>query len=146
MLIIMKTVLKYESRVQENLIGLLLILIILAFIFQKIISIILIVDFFLIAIFQYSINIIKFLKKEYPKTISRKVYIFLSTYSVLVFLWLISSKFLDTDFFNAFFSLAIWSLIILPPILIIQSLLISYSDKNLKDEESKYLKDEESNI
>lgn len=126
----MKTVLKYESRVQEYLVGLLLILIIVAVMGIKYISIILIVDFFLIAIFQYTINLIKFFQKEFPKTNSRKIYVFLSTYSVLVFLGLISSKFFDTSFLDSFFGLTIWSLVILPPILIIQSLIISYSDKN----------------
>jgi len=130
----MKTVLKYESRIQEITVGLLLILIVLAVIGQNFLSIILLIDFILIAIFQYSINLIKFFQKEYPRAISRKVYIFLSTYSLLIFFGLLFFKYLDLDFSANFFSLAIFSLVILPPILIIQSLLISYSDKNLNNE------------
>ena len=132
----MKTILKHESRVQENLIGLLFILIILAYIVERYVPIIIIVDIFLIAIFQYSINLIKFFQRDYLKTNSRKAYIFLSTYSLLMFLGLISFNLFNLNLSNFFINLFIWSLVILPPILIIQSLLISYSDKNLIDEKS----------
>ncbi|UQB69771.1 hypothetical protein [Epilithonimonas zeae] len=125
----MKTILKYESRIQENLIGLLLILIIATVARVDWLWILLLVDFILIAIFQYTINLIKFFQKSYKKTLSRKIYVFLSTYCLLMFLGLISFKVFDKDFSASFFNFCIWSLVIFPPILIIQSLIISYSDK-----------------
>jgi len=125
----MKTILKYESRIQENLIGLLLILIIATVARVDLLGVVLLVDFFLIAIFQYTINLIKFFQRSYTNTLSRKIYVSLSTYSVIMFLVLLSYNFFDLDFSDIFFSLSIWSLVIFPPILIIQSLLISYSDK-----------------
>lgn len=132
----MKTILKYESRVQENLIGLLLILIIATVAGLDFLGIVLLIDFFLIAIFQYTINLTKFLQRNYKNTLTRKIYVFLSTYSLLMFLGLISFKLFDLNLSNFFLNLFIWSLVILPPILIIQSLLISYSDKNIFYEKS----------
>ena len=125
----MKTILKYESRIQENLIGLLLILIIATVARVYFLGTVLLIDLILIAIFQYTINLIKFFQRSYTKTLSRKIYVSLSTYSVIMFLVLLSYNFFDLDFSDIFFSLSIWSLVIFPPILILQSLLISYSDK-----------------
>lgn len=82
----MKTVLKYESRIQEIIVGLLLFIIILLIAIDKdIIFTLLLIDFFLIAIFQYSINLIKFFQKLHPKTICRKMYVVISTYCILIF-------------------------------------------------------------
>jgi len=125
----MKTILKYESRIQENLIGLLLILIIGTVAKVDFLGTFLLIDFILIAIFQYTINLIKLFHRYYINTLSRKIYVFLSTYCLLMFVGLLSFKLFDLDFSPLFFNLFIWSLVIIPPILIIQSLLISYSDK-----------------
>jgi len=130
----MKTILKYESRIQENLIGLLLILIIATVARVYFLGTVLLIDLILIAIFQYTINLIKFFQRSYTKTLSRKIYVLLSTYCLLMFLGLLSFKLFDSDFSAFFFNLFIWSLIVFPPILIIQSLIISYSDKNLSNE------------
>jgi len=126
----MKTILKYESRIQETLIGLLLILIIGIVAKVDFLGTLLLIDFILIAIFQYTINLIKFFQKSYTNTFSRKIYFSLSSYCLLMFVGLLSFKLFGLDFSPFFFNLFIWSLVIIPPILIIKSLIISYSDKN----------------
>ncbi|TDX86957.1 hypothetical protein [Epilithonimonas xixisoli] len=135
----MKTILKYDSQIQSFTIALFL----LSFIFIKffsddIISKLIVGEFFLIAIVQYTNNLIKFFSKEYIRTDSRYVYIFLSSYVVIGFIILILLSIFDIAKGNIplrhFFELLVISWMILSPILIIQSLLISYSDKNLNNE------------
>ncbi|WP_185205340.1 hypothetical protein [Chryseobacterium sp. C3] len=96
----MKTVLTYDLRIQQSLILLFLATILAAIITkQEFLGVIIIVEFFLIAVAQYSLNIIKAFSKKYVKTDSREVYVFISTYVVIGFLILILSslfKFEDT--------------------------------------------------
>lgn len=129
----MKTILTYDLRIQQSLILLFLATILAAIITkQEFLGVIIIVEFFLIAIAQYSLNIIKAFSNKYVKTDSRKVYVFISTYVVIGFLILILSslfKFEDTEQnLKNIFELMVMSWIFLSPILIIQSLMISFFD------------------
>lgn len=130
----MKTILKYDSRIQLILI-LILMLTILAGIlskqnfFFKVFCII----FFLLAIVQYTLNIIKFFSKYYVKTDSRKIYILLSTYVVIGFLTGILSLIFDLTLLKNIFEIMTMSWIVLSPILIIFSLSISSSDSISKN-------------
>ncbi|HAO07621.1 MAG TPA: hypothetical protein DCQ50_11645 [Chryseobacterium sp.] len=137
----MKTILTYDLRIQQSLILLFLATILAAIITkQQFLGVVIIVEFFLIAIAQYSLNIIKTFSKKYVKTDSRKVYVFISTYVVIGFLILIFSslfKFEDTEQnLKNIFELMVMSWIFLSPILIIQSLMISFFDaKNSLNEQ-----------
>lgn len=135
----MKTVLKYDSQIQSFTIALFLLsFILIKFFNEDIVSRLIVGEFFLIAIVQYTNNLIKFFSKEYPRTDSRYVYIFLSSYVVIGFIILVLLSVFDIARGNIplrhFFELVVISWMILSPILIIQSLLISYSDKNLNNE------------
>lgn len=130
---IMKTILTYDLRIQQSLILLFLATILAAIITkQEFLGVVIIVEFFLIAVAQYSLNIIKAFSNKYIKTDSRKVYVFISTYVVIGFLILILSslfKFEDTkQNLKNIFELMVMSWIFLSPILIIQSLMISFFD------------------
>jgi len=137
----MKTILTYDLRIQQSLILLFLATILAAIITkQEFLGVVIIVEFFLIAVAQYSLNIIKAFSKKYVKTDSRKVYVFISTYVVIGFLILIFSslfKFEDTEQnLKNIFELMVMSWIFLSPILIIQSLMISFFDaKNSLNEQ-----------
>ncbi|WP_428069432.1 hypothetical protein [Chryseobacterium gambrini] len=137
----MKTILTYDLRIQQTLILLFLATILAAIITkQEFLGVVIIVEFFLIAVAQYSLNIIKTFSKKYVKTDSRKVYVFISTYVVIGFLILILSslfKFEDTEQnLKNIFELMVMSWIFLSPILIIQSLMISFFDaKNSLNEQ-----------
>lgn len=137
----MKTILTYDLRIQQSLILLFLATILAAIITkQEFLGVVIIVEFFLIAVAQYSLNIIKAFSKKYVKTDSRKVYVFISTYVVIGFLILILSslfKFEDTkQNLKNIFELMVMSWIFLSPILIIQSLMISFFDvKNSLNEQ-----------
>lgn len=141
----MKTLLKYDVNIQKTLILLFVVTLFTVMVTgQDFILILLIIEFFLIAIFQYSLNLIKFNSKKYMKTDSRKVYIFLSTYVVIGFLtWLclISLDIRDNSGnIKDIFELMMMSWLFLSPILMIQSLLISFFD--LKNTHSKHLNHE----
>lgn len=129
----MKTILTYDLRIQQSLILLFLATILAAIITQQeFLGVVIIVEFFLIAVAQYSLNIIKAFSNKYVKTDSRKVYVFISTYVVIGFLILILSslfKFEDTkQNLKNIFELMVMSWIFLSPILTIQSLMISFFD------------------
>lgn len=132
----MKTILTYDLRIQQSLILLFLATILAAIITkQEFLGVVIIVEFFLIAVAQYSLNIIKAFSKKYVKTDSRKVYVFISSYVVIGFLILILSslfKFEDTkQNLKNIFELMVMSWIFLSPILIIQSLMISFFDAKI---------------
>lgn len=137
----MKTFLTYDLRIQQTLILMFLATILAAIITQQeSLWIVIVIEFFLIAFAQYSLNIIKTFSKKYVKTDSRKVYVFISTYVVIGFLILILSslfKFEDTEQnLKNIFELMVMSWIFLSPILIIQSLMISFFDaKNIVNEQ-----------
>ncbi len=135
----MKAYLKYDSQFQSFTIALFLLsFILIKFFSDGIISKLIIGEFFLIAIVQYTNNLIKFFSKIYIRTDLRYVYIFLSSYVVIGFiLWVLCSIFdvnKGSTSLKNIFELMVISWLILSPILIIQSLIISYSDKNLNNE------------
>ncbi|MGI9652999.1 hypothetical protein [Chryseobacterium sp. RLHN22] len=141
----MKMLLKYDVNIQKTLILLFVVTLFTVMAMgQDFILIVLIIEFFLIAIFQYSLNLIKFNSKKYVQTDSRKVYIFLSTYVVIGFLtWLclISLDIRDNSGnIKDIFELMMMSWLFLSPILMIQSLLISFFD--FKNTHSNHLNHE----
>lgn len=131
----MKTLLQYESKIQQILIAIFIITIITIIVFKKdLFSMVFIIQFFVLAIVQYTLNTIKFFNKNYVRTDSRKLYMFLSTFVVLGFLtWKLSFVFhwVALDQLSGIMALS-WT--ILTPILIFQSLFISLSDSKNKKE------------
>lgn len=129
----MKTLLSYDLRIQQILIILFLAAIIAAAVTaQDFLYISIFIEFFIIAIVQYSLNIIKFLSNEYAKKDSRKLYIIVSTYVVITFLLFILGSFMKVNFHYDFLEWIPISWIALSPVLIIQSLVISFYDKEYK--------------
>ncbi len=131
----MKTFIKHESNIQ-----LILILLLISTIIAAVISgtdffgVACIAEFFLIALVQYTFNVIKYLSPEYINTDARKVYMFLSTYVISGFLiWIILIFFPNRDLaFKNLSELLCLSWLVLSPLLIVISLSISVSDFNLK--------------
>ncbi len=116
----MKTLLSYDLRIQQILIILFLAAIIAAAVTdQDFLYISIFIEFFIIAIVQYSLNIIKFLSDEYAKKDSRKLYIIVSTYVVITFLLFILGGFMKVDFHYDFLEWIPISWIVLSPVLII---------------------------
>lgn len=127
----MKTLLQYESKIQQILIAVFIVTIMTIIVFKK--------DLFSMAfiiqlIVQYTLNTIKFFNKNYVRTDSRKPYMFLSTFVVLGFLaWKVSFVF-HWDALDQLSGIMALSWTILTSILIFQSLFISLSDsKNNKE-------------
>lgn len=126
----MKTLLTYDLRIQQT-----VIILFMATIFAVAVKghdflyISIFIEFFLVAVVQYSLNMIKLLSKEYPRRNSRKVYIFVSTYVVVTFLFFILCRCFEVDFHYDFPEWVPISWIALSPVLIIQSLVISFYDK-----------------
>lgn len=125
----MKTILRYDSKIQLTLI-ILFVLTLFSTLFsdENFIITILFIEFFLIAAVQYSLNVIKFFSKKYLKTDSRKVYMLLSTYVVTGFLILVIFNSFLPDELKNLFELMVITWMILSPVLIFQSLFISCSD------------------
>lgn len=123
----MKNFLKHDSIVQQVLIILLVLLILLSISTDfEYYPMLFCIIFIAIAVYQYTINMIKFIRKDFENSIARKVYIGLSTYVVVTFfLAILSSK---VDFFKFLLDGAPVTWILLSPILIILSLIISLGD------------------
>lgn len=131
----MKTILTYDSKIQQGVIILFLLTILIAIVSEnEFLAFAIIIEFFLIAIVQYILNIIKFFNKKYVKTDSRKVYMFLSTYVVITFfIWILACVFYVKSL-KDIFELLVFTWLILSPVLILQSLCISFFDaKNNKE-------------
>ena len=131
----MKTLLTYDLRIQQTLILLFIASVLIALLLkQQYMMVVLIVEFFLIAFFQYILNTIKFCNLRYIKTDSRKIYIFTSTYIVIGFLiWILMCMLslppLDTgEGIKNIFEYMVISWTVLSPVLMLQSLSISFSD------------------
>lgn len=125
----MKTLLKHEFKIQ------LIAIIILFSIFiacitleNRLFSKIFIIDFFVLAFVQYTLNVIKFFDKKYLKTDSRYFYIYSSTFVVVSFLLYLLSDFLNAKVLVNILEVIGISWVILSPILIFQSLCIAWSD------------------
>lgn len=133
----MKTLLKYDLRIQQTVIFLFIITLLMALIIEIDSGFtVILIEFFLIAFVQYTLNLLKFYKKNYHRTQSRTVYIFVSNYVVITFLFFVLRRFLKLDFYCDFIDWMPLSWIILSPVLILQSLIISFYDKEkleLKD-------------
>ncbi|KNB60002.1 hypothetical protein AC804_12195 [Chryseobacterium sp. Hurlbut01] len=91
-----------------------------------------IIDFFLLALVQYIVNIIKHHNIQFLKTDSRYFYIYFSTFVVVSFLLYLSSDFLNAKVLLNILEVVGISWVILSPILIFQSLYISWSDSKNK--------------
>ncbi|SHK72353.1 hypothetical protein [Chryseobacterium polytrichastri] len=131
----MKTILTYDSKIQQGVILLFLLTILIAIVSEnEFLAFAIIIEFFLIAMVQYSLNTIKFFNKKYVRTDSRKVYMFLSTYVVIgFFIWILACVFYVKSL-KDIFELLVFTWLILSPILILQSLCISFFDaKNNKE-------------
>ncbi|WPO84062.1 hypothetical protein SD427_06945 [Chryseobacterium sp. JJR-5R] len=131
----MKTFVKYESNIQLILILLLISTIIVAVISRTdFFGVVCIAGFFLIALVQYTFNITKYVSPEYVNTDARKVYMFLSTYVVSgCLICIIFIFFPDIGLkLENLSELLCLSWMILSPLLIVISLIISVSDFNLK--------------
>ncbi|WP_449386941.1 hypothetical protein [Chryseobacterium lineare] len=133
----MKILLKYDLRIQQTVILLFIATLLMALIIEIDSGFtVILIEFFLIAFVQYTLNLLKFYKKHYPRTQSRTVYIFVSSYVVITFLFFVLRRFLNLDFYCDFIDWMPLSWIILSPVLILQSLIISFYDKEkleLKD-------------
>lgn len=127
----MKTLLQYDLRIQQAVvllfIGTLLTVIIMepAFGFK-----LLLFEFFLMAVAQYTLNLLKFFRNNYYRTSSRKVYIFVSSYVVITFLFFILRRVLKLDFYSDFIDWMPLTWLLLSPILITLSVVISFYDRN----------------
>ncbi|ANF51991.1 hypothetical protein A0O34_16380 [Chryseobacterium glaciei] len=130
----MKTILTHDSKIQQGVILLFILTILIAVLSKKeFLAFAIIIEFFIIAFVQYTLNIIKFFNKKYIKTESRKVYMFLSTYVVIgVFIWIFACVFYIKGL-KDIFEILVFTWLILSPVLILQSLCISFFDaKNHK--------------
>jgi hypothetical protein len=125
----MKTFLKHEFKIQLMLITVLLSTFVLALTLNDpTFSKVFIIDFFLLALVQYIVNIIKHHNIQFLKTDSRYFYIYFSTFVVVSFLLYLSSDFLNAKVLLNILEVVGISWVILSPILIFQSLYISWSD------------------
>ncbi len=82
---------------------------------------------------QYTVNVMKFFSRDYIKTDSRKAYIFISTYVVVTFLSGIGSSALNIPSLENILGIMVISWLVVSPVLIIQSLLISYFDEKNRE-------------
>ncbi|MDF2932585.1 MAG: hypothetical protein K0R36_1916 [Chryseobacterium sp.] len=125
----MKTLLKYESKIQEVTVLLFIItLITQIWLGNDVFSKILIIEFFALAIVQYTLNSIKFFNDDFTRNDSRKLYMFLSTFVVIGFLlWRMAFIFGWNSLENISAMMAL-SWVFLTPLLIFQSLWISWFD------------------
>ncbi|WP_152909197.1 hypothetical protein [Chryseobacterium sp. Hurlbut01] len=129
----MKTFLKHEFKIQLMLITVLLSTFVLALTLNDpTFSKVFIIDFFLLALVQYIVNIIKHHNIQFLKTDSRYFYIYFSTFVVVSFLLYLSSDFLNAKVLLNILEVVGISWVILSPILIFQSLYISWSDSKNK--------------
>jgi len=130
----MKTILKYDLRIQQSVILLFVLTLFIAILSgENFLVFTAIIEFFIIAFVQYTFNTIKFFNKKYVRTESRKVYMFLSTYVVIgFFIWMFACIFYVKSL-KDIFEILVFTWLILSPVLILQSLCISFfDDKNNK--------------
>lgn len=125
----MKTLLKYDLKIQQIFILLFILTILTAISFQNDDLVkIWIIGFFLLAAVQYAINTIKYFNTLYQRTTSRKMYMVLSTYVVSGLLTGYLAHIFEIDVLKDIFGIMTMSWVVLSPVLICQSLFISFSD------------------
>lgn len=126
----MKTLLKYDLRIQQTIILLFIItLLMLAITKNESLITLAQIEFFLLAILQYTLNIVKFYNKNYARMHSRIIYIIVSTYVVITFLLFILCLSLKYTVLNNFLKWTPVSWLAASPFLIMQSLGISFYDR-----------------
>ncbi|WP_018676072.1 hypothetical protein [Riemerella columbina] len=128
----MKKILRYDNQIQQVLIGLIPLLWILASYFGEIFNVFSIITFFSLAVYQYTINWVKFCNPLFKNKMYwyRIVYLVLASYVVIPFLILLISS-----YFNIMIEIQViihnmlgaW--VVLTPILIFGSLFISFKDR-----------------
>lgn len=130
----MKTLFKYDFRIQ-----LVVILIFTASLFllaltkNEVLMTLIKVEFFILAIVQYTVNIAKFYSKSYVRTLSRIIYISVSGYVLVSFLLFILGLQLNYRMVNDFFEWMPVSWLAATPVLIVQSLIISFYDRDKQE-------------
>lgn len=128
----MKKILRYDNQIQQTLIGLIPLLWLLGSYFGVIFNVFSIITFFSLAVYQYTINWIKFCNPLFKNKMYwyRIVYLVLASYVVIPFLILLISS-----YFNIMIEIKeiihnmLGSWVILTPILIFGSLFISFKDR-----------------
>lgn len=129
----MKQLLKYELAVQMILIIILLSTFITYISLEdRLFSRMFIIDFFVLASVQYTVSVIKFFNKKYLKTDSRGFYMYTATFVVISFLLYLLSDALDAKNLVDILGAVGITWVILSPVLIFQSLFISWSDSKNK--------------
>lgn len=129
----MKAIFKYDAKIQQT-----FILLFVVIVFAGIISgenfffRLIVIVFFLLATVQYTLNVLKFFNNNYLNTDSRKAYMVISTYVVISFFTSIGSAALNINALQSIVKTMVISWLIVSPVLIIQSLLISYFDEKIK--------------
>lgn len=130
----MKAIFKYDVKIQQT-----FILLFVVIVFAGIISGenfffgLIVIVFFLLATVQYTLNVLKFFNNNYLNTDSRKAYMVISTHVVISFFTSIGLAALNINALQSIVKTMVISWLIVSPVLIIQSLLISYFDeKNQK--------------
>ncbi len=130
----METIFKYDVKIQQTLVLLLIIIFFTLIISGKdLFFMFFIIVNFVLATVQYTLNVLKFFNKNYLKTDSRKAYLFISTYVVISFFTAIGSAALNINALYSIVKIMVISWLVVSPVLIIQSLLISnFDEKNKK--------------
>lgn len=132
----MKTLLKYDFRIQLVVILIFTAtLIMIALTKNEVLMTLIKVEFFLLAIVQYTLNIAKFCNKSYVRTLSRIIYISVSSYVVVSFLLFILGLQLNYRIVNDFFEWMPVSWLATTPVLIVQSLIMSFYDRDKQEPE-----------
>lgn len=130
----MKTLFKYDFRIQ--LVSILIFtatLIMIALTKNEVLMTLIKVEFFLLAIVQYTLNIAKFYSKSYLRKLSRIIYISVSSYVVVSFLLFILGIQLNYRIVNDFFEWMPVSWLAATPVLIVQSLIMSFYDRDKQE-------------
>jgi len=132
----MKTLFKYDFRIQLMVILIFTAtLIMIALTKNELLMTLIKIEFFLLAIVQYTLNIAKFYSKSYTRTLSRIIYISVSGYVVVSFLLFILGLQLNYRIVNDFFEWMPVSWLAATPVLIVQSLIISFYDRDKQEPE-----------
>lgn len=132
----MRTLLKYDFRIQLVVILIFTAtVILLALTKNGFLTILIRTEFFILAIVQYTLNIAKFYSKNYLRTLSRIIYISVSSYVVVSFLLFILGIKLNYTVINNFFEWMPISWLAAAPVLIIQSLVMSFYDRDKQEPE-----------
>lgn len=130
----MKTLFKYDFRIQLMVILIFTAtLIMIALTKNELLMTLIKIEFFLLAIVQYTLNIAKFYSKSYVRKLSIIIYISVSSYVVVSFLLFILGIKLNYRMVNDFFEWMPVSWLAATPVLIVQSLIISFYDRDKQE-------------